>query len=210
MAQRRSRFVQQHSVERSLAAAKEGSFAAIGQLLEHYRNYLLRIAGKDLAKDLVCKVAPSDLVQETFIQAAEAFPKFVGATEAELRAWLRQILIHNLRDAEKRWRTTQKRAVSAEAPPAADSDGHVATEARSREPSPSKLLQTAEECERVQAAISRLSKQYRQVITLRTFDGHSFEEVGAQLGKTADAARQLWSRAVRALALELSGMFSHD
>jgi RNA polymerase sigma-70 factor (ECF subfamily) len=76
----------------SIRAARDGSESAVGQLLHHYRGYMLSLANDEISVDLVIKVAPSDLVQETCLQAARDFPCFEGATEAELRAWLRQIL----------------------------------------------------------------------------------------------------------------------
>ena len=64
-------------VECSIISAQDGSYAAIGQLFDLYRDYLLRVANEELQTDLVPKVAASDLVQETFLQAARDFRKFV-------------------------------------------------------------------------------------------------------------------------------------
>src|SRR5690242_11512207 len=85
-------------VERSIISARQGSFTALGQLLDHYRDYLLRVASDQLQSDLAPKLGASDIVQETFLDAARAFPNFVGGTDGELRAWLRQILLNKLRD----------------------------------------------------------------------------------------------------------------
>ncbi len=58
-------------IDVSIVAARGGSFTALGQLLDHYRDYLLRIANTELESDLAPKVNPSDLVQDTFLQAAK-------------------------------------------------------------------------------------------------------------------------------------------
>ena len=42
------------------------------------------------------KFDPSDIVQQTMLEAVRGWPKFRGGTEAELAAWLRQILAHVL------------------------------------------------------------------------------------------------------------------
>src|SRR5262249_35196419 len=71
---------------------------ARGQLLEMYRNYLRLQARALLGTALQVRLDPSDLVQETFLDAHRDFASFQGATEAELLAWLRRILARNLAD----------------------------------------------------------------------------------------------------------------
>ncbi len=73
------------SVEASICSARDGSFSAVGKLLDYYRGYLLTIANGELSSDLVQKVAPSDLVQETCYQATRRFPQFQGKTDGELK-----------------------------------------------------------------------------------------------------------------------------
>jgi RNA polymerase sigma-70 factor (ECF subfamily) len=184
--------------------ARDGSFAVLGQLLEHYRDYLLRIANNEFPRDMVGKIAPSDLVQETFLQAARDFPGFVGGTEAELRAWLRQVLLNNLRDAHKYWQQTHKRAGAAElAQQGGASSSLFQPKLISPESSPSALVRAAEDRQRVQAALQKLPEEYRQVIELRTFDGLQFAEVGIAMNRSSEAARKLWTRAIDCLAEEL-------
>src|SRR5262245_20956863 len=79
--------------------AREGSSEALGQLLEGCRQYLLLVANQQLDPGLRDKLGPSDLVQETFLDAQQDFRHFHGHTEPELLAWLRRILLNNLADA---------------------------------------------------------------------------------------------------------------
>lgn len=188
--------------ERSVTAAHDGSFAALGQLLDHYREYLLRIANQEMNGELAGKIAPSDLVQETFLQATQAFRQFEGRTEAELRAWLRKILVNNILETQKCFRT-QKRAVSLEVP--LESDGSAAPiELPCPAPRPSSLAVSAERRVAVERALARLPEDYRRVLTLRSFEDRPFEEVGRELDRSAEAARRLWSRAIQRLAMELT------
>ena len=48
------------------------------------------------------RLDPSDLVQETFLEAHRDFPRFEGGTEREVVAWLRRILVRNLADQARR------------------------------------------------------------------------------------------------------------
>lgn len=198
-------------VEDSIVRAKGGSLSALRQLLETYRDYLLKIAGDELASQLVPKFAPSDLVQETCLKAARDFPAFQGGSEPELRAWLRQILVHNLLNLERGYRGTQMRDVGREAGPrmgmggdgrADDLDVTAALPAPG--PSPSSIAATCEQWQLLRQALGRLPEDSRRAIELRSLEGRSFEEIGAELGRTAGAARQLWSRAVEKLAAEMS------
>jgi RNA polymerase sigma-70 factor (ECF subfamily) len=178
-------------------------------LLDYYRDYLLRVATDELASDLVPKVSPSDLVQETFLQAAVDFPRFIGASEAELRSWLRQILLNNLRDAA-RFCGAQKRNWKLEVSLADESPvARPAEEIRSPQPTPSEAFVTAENARTVQLALQTLSANDRRVIEMRSFEGLQFAQVGQRLGVSSEAARKLWARAVDRLAEALHGIESH-
>ena len=85
-----------------LAAARAGSREALGQVLQACRGYLLLLAERELDPDLQTKGGASDLVQETFLEAQKDFANFQGNSEGELRAWLRQILLHNLANFTRR------------------------------------------------------------------------------------------------------------
>src|SRR5260370_41715144 len=81
--------------QRLLARAREGD-GDLGALLELYRNYLHLMARTQIDVHLQGRASPSDLVQEAFMQACANFGKFRGATEQELLAWLRTILVNTL------------------------------------------------------------------------------------------------------------------
>ena len=76
--------------------ARCGDAEKLGALLENYRNYLSVLAMTQIDRRLLPRVSPSDVVQETVLRACNKFAQFRGGTEAELLAWLRQILVNNL------------------------------------------------------------------------------------------------------------------
>src|SRR5207248_9527228 len=57
---------------------------------------------------------PSDVLRQTFLQACRDFAQCRGSTEAELLAWLRRILVHNLGQLVEKQVRAQKRDVRRE------------------------------------------------------------------------------------------------
>jgi RNA polymerase sigma-70 factor (ECF subfamily) len=187
-----------------LPAARAGSPEALGQVLEVCRRYLLALAERELNPALRGKGGASDLVQETFLDAQRLFDRFQGDSEAELRAWLRQLLLHNLGDFSRRYQGTGKRDLAREVPlqPGSTADGpQVAADSAT----PSQVLGQAEMAEALRRALERLPEDYRQVLTWRYQEELSFEEIGQRLGRTANAAHKLFARAVQQLRQELEG-----
>jgi RNA polymerase sigma-70 factor (ECF subfamily) len=180
-----------------LSAARSGSLEALGQALEGCRRYLLQIAQQQLNPDLQVKGGASDLVQETFLEAHRVFPRFQGTSQVELRAWLRQLLLHRAAKLGRRYRTTQKRRLSRET---ALEEGAPSL---SVEVTPSGMAIAHELEQALQHALEHLPEDYRRVISLRYQEGRSFEEIGRLMQRTPNAVRLLWLRAIERVKLEL-------
>jgi RNA polymerase sigma-70 factor (ECF subfamily) len=187
-----------------LPAARAGSREALGQALEICRGYLLRVANQGLDADLQAKGGASDLVQETFLEAQRDFGCFQGSSEEELLAWLRQLLLHNVANFSRRYRGTEKRHLAREveldAPQlAAGGKADLAADI----PSPSTEAISREQAEKIQRVLERLPADYCRVILLRNQERRPFAEIGQLMGRSAEAARRLWSRAIERLQQEL-------
>jgi RNA polymerase sigma-70 factor (ECF subfamily) len=187
-----------------LSAAHAGSAEAEGQALDRCRRYLLEVARQALGPGLQAKGGASDLVQETYLEAHRQFASFDGVSEAQLRAWLRCLLMHKAAQLGRRYRGTRKRQLSREIPlGVVDAFAPRPSQIAGRSPTPSVVVIADEQLRRVNEAISRLPADYRQVMMLRYQQAMSFEEVGQRLGRSPDAARMLWARALEKLKLEL-------
>jgi RNA polymerase sigma-70 factor, ECF subfamily len=184
-----------------IVAARQAQAGALDHLLVLYTNYLKLVARTSIDAALRAKADPSDVVQETLIKAHAAFEQFQGATEAELVTWLRQILAHNIADLARRYQAGSRR-VSLEVPleeairASADAlDNFVAGE----ESSPSQAFQRRETAVVVADALATLSADHREVIILRSIEELDWPEIAQRIGRTPDAARVLWTRALKQL-----------
>src|SRR5262249_50548836 len=89
---------------------RRGDVQAREQLFESYRPYLHLLAQGQLGRHLRAKCDASDLVQQTLLEAHRDFGAFQGSHEAELLAWLRRILAHNLFNEARRFTAQQRDA----------------------------------------------------------------------------------------------------
>jgi RNA polymerase sigma-70 factor (ECF subfamily) len=189
-----------------LAAARAGSREAIGQSLESCRRYLLRVADGRLDADLASKGGASDLVQETFLEAQRDFGRFQGSSVEELRAWLRQILLYNVGAFTRRFRGTEMRTVAREVSLQADGSSSRPNEGPAESAlSPSGVAIEHEETLALHRAVERLPDEDRRVVLLRLEDEQTFEEIGRLTGRSEDAARHVWARAMVRLRREMEG-----
>jgi RNA polymerase sigma-70 factor (ECF subfamily) len=172
----------------------------LGALLEGCRQYLALVAEAEVGADLRAKIGVSDLVQETFLEAQKDIGRFHGASRDELLAWLREILRHRLSRLYAKYRHTEKRNLAREWHPRQTSRDFLEQLFDSDQTSPSGCAVRTEKIKLVRQAIARLPMNARKVVLLRYRDRMSFGEIATKLGRSPDAVRMMWHRAVDRLA----------
>ncbi|MBY0231683.1 MAG: sigma-70 family RNA polymerase sigma factor [Gemmataceae bacterium] len=189
-----------------IAQARGGDEAALGRLLELYRNYLALIARSQIGQHLQGRASASDVVQEAYLDACRGFARFNGTTERELMAWLRQVLVGNIARLVRDQVLAQKRSTTREVPlpdrldeSAVRLDAALAANASS----PSAQASRRERAAVLADVLAQLPDDYRDVIALRNLEGLPFEDVAQRMGRTSGAVRVLWVRAVDALRRRL-------
>lgn len=186
------------SVSRCIRLARAGQPDALGELLAAYRNYLRLIAVTSLDRRMQGKADASDLVQETLLKAHQNFPRFRGSTEQEWITWIRQILVNNLADLHRRF-SLQVRRVERERSleSALDRSSQSLRDlVQARSGSPSQSAQRRELGVLLADALTEVSPEDREVVVLRNLRELEWKEIAALTGRSPDAARMLWTRAL--------------
>ena len=126
------------------------------------------------------RVDAEDLVQQTFLQAWQALPRY-RRTGAPFLAWLLTIS-HNLAVSQQR-KTHEVTDPDLEVPTTATSD-------------PEAVALDRLDHDEVRQAILQLKPDRQQVILLRFIEGYEVDEVAAAVGKSANHVRVLQHRAL--------------
>ena len=181
-----------------LRQARAGARDALDALYERMATRLHGFIRTRLGRTLRARVESRDILQATLMKSFEHLHQFERADSGSLMAWLARIAENEIRDQveyHSRHRRDARCEVSLEASrlqvPAATS-------------SVLNQLILDERARRLKAALDAIAPRYRDVIMLRSFEELTFREIGARLGKSEDACRMLFARAMTALTLELT------
>lgn len=175
--------------------------------LERYRSYLELLARMRLDPRFQAKIDAADVVQQTLLQAHQAWAGYRGTSEAELMAWLRQILARHLahvaRDLGR-----DKRDIAREQPIQTQLDQSSAQLAgwlASQDSSPSQRAVRNEDFTRLATALRRLNDAQRAAIELHYWQGWTIAEIATHLNRTPSAIAGLLHRGLAILRAELHG-----
>ncbi|MEO8268498.1 MAG: sigma-70 family RNA polymerase sigma factor [Aureliella sp.] len=168
---------------------------------DKYRGYLRFLARQHLRSRYHGKLDQSDIVQQTLLSAFAARDQYVGQTEAERLAWMRQILVHTVARAT-RGLLTQKRDINRERSIEADlnaSSMRLRNFLASPDSSPSQTMVREENLRMLAEAIERLPDEQREVVELRYWGEMSVKQLSEALGKSPAAIAGLLHRGTKRL-----------
>lgn len=173
---------------------QDGESSAWEELYNSYRDELLFYVRARMGKQLRSALASEDVLQSVALEAFQALPGFEVRGSGSLRRFLHTLVLNKLRDR-------------ADALSAAKRAGTVAlattNAAELCSTPPEDLSYTDPSFERLERALQGLPDPMREVLLLRRVEGRSSQEVARLLGKSDDAVRKLYSRALAHLSLRL-------
>jgi RNA polymerase sigma-70 factor (ECF subfamily) len=173
--------------------------------LDQYRGYLRVLAEMQLDQRLQAKLDPSDVVQETLLQAHRGLGDFRGQTQPQRAAWLRQILArvlaHATRDFGRGKRDVQReRSVQAQMQKALDaSSARLEAWLAADQSSPSQKLERQERLRQLCDHLESLPESQREAVRQHYLEGRKIAEIAERLDRTPAAVAGLLKRGLRAL-----------
>ena len=171
---------------------------------EHFLNVkerLKKIAWFRLDGRLRGRVSESDVVQETYVRAAQRVARYLADPQVPFFVWLRAELHQKLVEIHRQHFNAAKRDIRLErqAPAATNDQTSIALAAQfaAQLTSASQVLERAEQIELLEKAIAGMNEMDREVIALRHFEELTNTETADVLGIETSAASKRYLRALK-------------
>ncbi len=189
-----------------IAQARDGDRVALGELIARYRGYLCSQAHKQLDSEVRPRVDPSDVVQQSCLEFHRDFHTFRGTEEAELVAWLKQILRNNVANTIRKHVHAKKRSVDKERSLAdsAGSDCSLGQRLEADQSSPSTRARRGEAWEQLERVLRDLPDDQAEAVHLRHIRGYSLEQLADHFGRSEMAVAGLLKRGLQTLRSRLA------
>jgi RNA polymerase sigma-70 factor (ECF subfamily) len=163
---------------------------------EDFRHYLILLARARLGPTERAKVDPSDIVQQTLLDAHRKLDQFRGSSDAEMAGWLRKMLSCRVTDAFRAL-GRQKRDVALERsldPKLDETCSRLEVWLDAVQTSPSGKACRNEQLIQLAVAMASLPESQRGAIELHHLHGLSLKETAEHLGCTGGAVVGLLRR----------------
>jgi RNA polymerase sigma-70 factor (ECF subfamily) len=163
------------------------------EALGRFRDYLLLLARAQLGDRLRGKLDPSDVVQQTLLEAHEKLAQFRGCTETELAAWLRRMLAWSVTDAVRSLGRAKRDVARERSLEAAleQSSSRLEVWLAAEQFSPSQQAVRHEQEARLSEALATLPDAQRDALVLRHLKGWSLAEISQHMGRSPAAVAGL-------------------
>lgn len=186
---------------RLLKQVESGNSAALDSLFARDRSRLRRLLSLRATWSLRARFDLDDLVQETYLEALKQYDSYSYQGKDSFFRWLAAIAIHRTQNldrtegAKKRDLKREVRICNSESA----ANGTGVSDLFHLTPGPRTLATGADEVQKLDTGLARLSEDQREVILQTRFEGLSIAEVAKRIGRTENATALLLSRALRKL-----------
>jgi RNA polymerase sigma-70 factor (ECF subfamily) len=178
----------------------------VGEGLERFRAYLRLLARLHLDRRLQGKLDPSDLVQQTLLEAYRSAHKLEGRSDAEKAAWLRQALAHQMAHAVRdlgRDKRNIAREQSLEAA-LAESSAQLEKWLAAEQSSPSERAEQQELSIRLAGELEALPEAQREALVLHYWQGMTLPAIAQHWGRSPAAVAGLMQRGLKTLRQKMN------
>ena len=176
-------------------------------LLGEHRARLRKMVAARMDPRLAARVDPSDVVQETMIEAMRMLPEYVLDQPLPFYPWLRQLAAQRLARLAQQHIGAQRRSVTREQQEnlglSHESMSRLVDQLTAPDTSPSQRAMQQEMQQRLRSALDDLPYLDREVLVLQFIEQMSPGEIAPILGITPEAVGMRRLRALRRLGTVL-------
>jgi RNA polymerase sigma-70 factor (ECF subfamily) len=170
------------SVSELFLRARAGEGAALDRIVGLYQARLLARIRLMMGPEARCSLESGDVLQEVFADAIRGLRAGDLRDERAFLRWVTAIARNHIVDEVRKRREESLEALSSEL--------------AGREPSAAACVSTDEARQRLVEALEELDPVRQRVVELRSLDGLSWASIAIELGRSEEAARKLYNRAL--------------
>lgn len=194
---------------RLLERVSGGDRSAFGELFERYRAELRRAVAMRLDRQVRGRIDPSDVVQETQLEAYRRLDDYLARRPMPLGLWLRKTAHERLLKLHEK-HLAGRRSVRREAQLPDRTSLDLVRRLVSKEGSPSQHLMAHERVQQVREALAQLSEAEREILLMRYIEKLSNAAIGCVLELSPAAVSKRHCRALLQLEKRLRGSGLED
>ena len=191
---------QDASTDQLLRRAANNDSSAVARLIASHRSKVRKMVAIRMDRRLTARVDPSDVVQETLIEATHRLPEYLQKRPIAFYPWLRELAMNRLIQLHRKHILAQRRSVNREESAAMrlpdESETDLVRRLVTSGISASRRLEQSEARSRVKDALGRLNENDREVLVLKYLEELTAEEIADVLSVSE---RTVWRRHSRAI-----------
>jgi RNA polymerase sigma-70 factor, ECF subfamily len=152
------------------------------------------------------RLDPSDVIQETHLDAFRRFDDYLNRRPMPFRLWLRKTALERLIKFREQHLLAAKRSVRRETRLPARTSAQLLHRLPGAEPHPGDAALRQEQIRAVREALARLSAADREILLMRYVENLNNQEIGLLLDMSSDAVSKRHGRAL----VRLQGLLNGD
>ena len=181
----------------------------LNEVFANHRDRLKRMIDLRMDRRLAGRVDASDIIQESFIEAADRYDEFIDKDEGvSVFVWLRFLTVQKLNQVHRRHMEVKARSVKREVSVQADgfpeaSSIYLAAFLADSMTSPSQAVAKKEAQARLLEQLEEMSPADREILALRHFEQLSNAEAAEVIEISQDACYRRYVRALKRIRTEI-------
>jgi RNA polymerase sigma-70 factor, ECF subfamily len=194
--------------QQALQRMRGGEMVALAEIFGVFRPQLRRMVDLRMTGPLSARVDPSDVLQETYMDANHKIHDYLQNPRVSLFVWLRGLTLDRLAKVQRRHLGAQCRALGRELRLPEESSLALGRQLLAGTQTPSRIMERDELRRQVSDALQELNDRDREILVMRHFEVMTNSEVAEALDIGVSAATMRHGRALKRLKDMLSSRLS--